>query len=76
MLSTDYGHVRTVSRETYVGSNLCPSTSGTVSTEPIDAYALAGPLFVSVVLYDPLHNGSVAHLFMLAASHSKFTGEL
>ena len=59
MLPTDYGHVRTVSRETYVGSNLCPSTSGTVSTEPIDAYALAGPLFVSVVLYGA---GLVIHL--------------
>ena len=59
MLPTDYGHVRTVSRETYVGSNLCPSTTGAVSTEPIDAYALAGPLFVSVVLYGA---GLVIHL--------------
>ena len=30
---------------------------------------------VDIVEYGPLHNGSVAHPFLLAAFHSKFIGE-
>jgi hypothetical protein len=48
--NNDYGRVRSLSSATYVGSNQCPSAQSNVASKPIDAYALAGPLFISVVL--------------------------
>ena len=58
--NNDYGRLRSLSSATYVGSNQCPSAASNLSTKPIDAYALAGPLFISVVLTGA---GLVAKMF-------------